>query len=152
MPHKGRDVIGTCLPDCKPILIPLPHSHTACQCPNPTGRGCQGTRPQGAGLWNECGKGGLGAGDPACHCSHNPLIPSCLRVPGLTPETHLAFLTSLQEDHRHISCLVSPHPHPILAHMPLLPVGSWQSGCQRGQSLRALQVLLMPRVWARQAR
>lgn len=43
--------------------------------------------PQGAGLWAECGKGGLGAGDPAHHHSHNPLSPSCLRVPGLTPET-----------------------------------------------------------------
>lgn len=71
------------------VLILLHHSHCL-PVFQPRGRDCwdRGTRPlQGTSLWNECEKGGWGAGDPACHCSHNPLNPSCLRVPGLTPET-----------------------------------------------------------------
>lgn len=45
------------------------------------------TPSQGEGLWDGCGKGGLGAEDPVRHCFHNPVSPSCLRVPGLTLET-----------------------------------------------------------------
>lgn len=74
-----------CLPDCKPSS----HSPASLTLPArvPEGEAAGTGPPQGAGLWNECGNGGLGAGDPACHCSPNPLSPSCLRVPGLTPET-----------------------------------------------------------------
>lgn len=79
--------LAPCLSDCKPsshcpASLALPAS-----VPTPEGEAAGAGSPQGAGLWNECGKGGLGAGDPAGHWSHNPLSPSGLRVPGLTPET-----------------------------------------------------------------
>ena len=143
-----------CRPDCKPgshstASLTLPASVRA------TEAQADGTGPpQGAGLWNECRNGGLGSGDPACHCSHNPLSPSCLRVPGLTPETPfgLPVFPAGGSQAYILSHQPPPPPPPVLAHMPLLPVGSQQSGCQRGQSSRALQLLLVPRVWARPAR
>lgn len=94
---------------------------------------------QGAGFWNECGKGGLGAGDPACPWSHNPLSPSTLRVPGLTPETPFGLPVFPAGGSQAYILSLSPHPHPVLAHRLPLPAGSRPSGCQRGQSWRALR-------------
>lgn len=78
--------------------------------------------------------GGLGAGDPACHHSHNPLSPSCLRVPGLTPETPFGLPVFPAGGSQAYILSRQPPPPPVLAPVPLLPVGSQQSGCPRGQS------------------
>jgi hypothetical protein len=86
-------------------------------------------------LWSGCEKGGLRAGDPACHCFHcpvGPVSPSCPRVPGLTLETQFGLPVCPAGDHRHTSCLITPPPL-ALAHKPLLPGGSWLSACQRRQ-------------------
>lgn len=66
------------------LIQSSPHT---CQGPNP-GQGYSGHHTFSEGRFmGWCGKGGLGTGDPACHDSHSPINPSCLRVPGLTLET-----------------------------------------------------------------
>lgn len=87
----------------------------------------------GEGLWSGGEKEGLRAGDPACHSSHGPVSPSCLRVPGLTLETQFGLPVCPAGDYRHTSCLFTPPPL-ALVHKPLLPGGSWLSTCQRRRS------------------
>lgn len=94
---------------------------------------CRQQNLSGESVWSGCEKGGLRAGDPACHCSYGPVgpvSPSCLMVPGLTLETQFGLPVCPAGDHRHTSCLTTPPPL-ALAHKPLLPGGSWLSACQR---------------------
>lgn len=66
--------------------------------------------------------------------TRNPAWPSCLPCRRIT-----AYI-------RHVT------PPPLaLAQKPLLPGGSWLSSCQHRRSWMAIQVLLVPRAWARQA-
>lgn len=112
--------MALCLPDCKfSSHSTVPH----CYGPNPRVRlPCRGP-PQRAGLRNGLGKGGLVARDPACPCSHNPLSPCCLRVPGLTPETPFGLPVSLAGGSQ--AHILSHHPPPPPSPGPHAPA-SWR--------------------------